>query len=52
MTGRQFCALLEIDYDAIVKARQADCPDNVEFFLSEIAKMDSIRSRLLELLNG
>ncbi len=52
MTGRKFCALLEIDYDAIVKARQADCPDNVEFFLSEIAKIDSIRARLLELLNG
>ena len=52
MTGRQFCTLLEIDYDAIVKDRQADCPDNVEFFLSEIARIDSIRARLLELLNG
>ena len=52
MTGRELCDLLEISYDAIVEARKADCPDNVEFFLSELAKIDGIRGRLLEMLNG
>ena len=51
MTGRDLCRLLEIDYDKIVKDRKVDCDDNVEFFLSELAKIKSIRPRLRELLN-
>ena len=52
MTGRQFCQLLEIDYDAIVQARLVDCADNVEFFLLELTKIKGIKRRLLDLLNG
>ena len=50
MTGREFCDLVEIDYDAIVEARRADSSDNVEFFLSELVKIESIRPRLRDLL--
>ncbi len=50
MTGRAFCELLEIDYDAIVQARQADGPDNMEFLLSELVRIQPIRQRLCELL--
>jgi len=50
MTGREFCDLLEIDYDAIVAARRADGPDNVEFLLSELLKIPTIHRRILELL--
>ncbi|WP_419739939.1 hypothetical protein [Ruegeria sp.] len=50
MTGREFCDLLEIDYDSIVRARQADGPDNVEFLLTELAKIEPIQTRLRELL--
>lgn len=39
MTGREFCELLEIDYDAIVEARRTDGADNVAFFLSELVKI-------------
>ena len=52
MTGRELCELLEIDYDAIVAARRADGPDNVEFFLSELVGIGPVRQRLQELLNG
>ncbi len=52
MTGRKFCELLELDYDAIIEARKADGPDNVNFFLSELVKIEGIRPHLLELLNG
>ncbi|MCY4394463.1 MAG: hypothetical protein OXC10_04935 [Rhodospirillaceae bacterium] len=51
MTGREFCELLEIDYDNIVAARKADGPDNIEFFLSELARIEAVRPRLIELLN-
>ena len=50
MTGREFCDLLEIDYDAIVEARRIDGADNVSFFLSELVKIDSIRLRLGDLI--
>lgn len=50
MTGREFCDLLEIDYDSIVEERRADGSDNVEFFLSELVKIESIRQRLQRLL--
>ncbi len=50
MTGREFCELLEIDYGAIVEARRADGPDNVEFLLSELVKIEPIRRRLCDLL--
>ncbi len=51
MTGREFCDLLEINYDLVVQARKADGPDNVEFFLNELVKIEPIRHRLCELLD-
>ncbi len=52
MTGREFCKLLEIDYDEIVTSRKNDCDDNVEFFLSEIVKMKHLHAKLIaKLLN-
>ena len=50
MTGREFCDLLEIDYDAIVESRRVDGSDNVEFMLSELLKIESVRERIVELL--
>ncbi len=52
MTGREFSDLLEIDYDEIVDIRRADEPENVEYFLSELVKITSVRNRLRELLDG
>ena len=51
MTGREFCELLEIDYDEIVAARMAHAPDNVEFLLTELVGIDDVRQRLVELLS-
>ena len=52
LTGPEFCELLEIDYDDIVAVRRADGPDNLGFYLSELVRIEPIRGRLLELLNG
>jgi len=48
--GREFCDLLEIDYDAIVEARRTDGSDNMEFFLSELVKIRQVRQVLRDLL--
>jgi len=52
MTGREFCDLLEIDYDEIVSTRQEDQPVNVRFFLAELVKIHEIREALKRLLKN
>ena len=52
MTGREFCELLEIEYDEIVERRKADGPANVTYFLEELVKIEPVRNRLNELLAG
>lgn len=52
MTGQEFCDLLEINYNDIVNTRRADEPDNVEYLLSELVKIESVRNRLRELLDN
>ena len=50
MTGREFCDLLELDYDEITDARKGDEPDNVEYFLNELAKIAPVREKLRKIL--
>lgn len=52
MTGRELCNLLEIDYDKIVKIRKEYGNQNVEYFLSELVKIDLVRQHLKKLLNS
>lgn len=51
MTGRELCELLEIDYDAIQQKRKKDQPANVQYFLSELVKIDKVRGILQGLLD-
>lgn len=46
MTGKEFCELLEIDYNAIVKKRNKDASKNLEYFLSEITKIEVVKNWL------
>ena len=52
MTGREFCELLEIDYDEIVAERKKVQPANVHFFLAELVKIREIREALKQLLKN
>ena len=49
MTGREFCNLLEIDHDDIVRRRQEDCDDNVEYFVEELFQIEPVRWQLRQL---
>lgn len=51
LTGREFCKLLELDYDEIANARQVDQRDNVQFFLRELLRIDEARAIIVQLLN-
>lgn len=46
MTGREFCELLEIDYDAIVDERRQDAVANFDHFLSEMLKIKRVENYL------
>ena len=44
MTGREFCELLEISYDEIVRMRTEDNEYNTRYFITELLKIDTVRS--------
>lgn len=50
MTGREFCELLEIDYDAIVEMRQQDTEENVMYFVTELLKIKQVRQIIENIL--
>lgn len=52
MTGHEFCDLLEIDYEQIVNERQREQPENVQYFLCELVKIDQVRDILQGLLRN
>lgn len=43
MTGREFCDLLGIDYDAIIDAREKDAIDNFDYVIEELIKIDELK---------
>lgn len=46
LTGREFCELLEIDYDRIVEARKKDQESNLAFFVDELLKIQPVQDRI------
>jgi hypothetical protein len=50
-TGKEFCELIGIDYQAIIKARTEKHPkENLSFFCNELLKIDECRKIILEIL--
>ncbi|MDE2821252.1 MAG: hypothetical protein OXI40_16085 [Chloroflexota bacterium] len=52
MTGREFCALLGVDYDRILAIRAADRQANYDAFLKELLRIPSVRSDIVQRLTG
>ena len=52
MTGREFCELLEIDYDEIVERRKADQESNLRCFVRELARIDRVAGEFRRLLEA
>ena len=46
MTGREFCELLEINYEEILEARRHDQEENVKYFLDELLRIDEISEHI------
>ncbi len=50
LTGQELCALFNIDYGEIVKIRTNDQQSNLDYFVKEIIKIDSIRAMIVKRL--
>lgn len=48
LTGREPCAVLNIDYDETVNARKADAADNINYFVDELLKIPAVTERIKE----
>lgn len=51
-TGREFCELMGIDYDAIVNERREDADANRRFFVEQLLKIEEIRQIAEEIMTG
>lgn len=49
MTGREFCEILDIDYDAIVKMRKKDAEDNFKYVIEKIFEIKEVKEYLKKL---
>ena len=48
MTGKEFCDLINIDYNNIIKMRKQDANSNIEYFVEELLKIKEIRELIKE----
>lgn len=46
LTGRDFCKILNINYDEIIRLRMKDAEDNLNYFIDELLKIENVRSLL------
>src|SRR5437763_16927531 len=52
-TGQEFCELIGIDYQAIIKERKTqDQKENINFFCEELLKIEECRKIILEILQN
>lgn len=48
MTGKEFCDILEIDYNAIMNLRKTDTADNFRYVVEKMTEIKAIKDRISE----
>ena len=48
MTGKEFCDILEIDYNAIMDLRKTDTADNFRYVVEKMTEIKAIKDRISE----
>lgn len=48
MTGKEFCDILGINYDAIVRLRRDDAADNFEYVIEKMFEIKEVRSQFVQ----
>ncbi len=52
MTGRELCDILGLDYNNIVKQRQNDGNENLEYFIDSLLEIDIVKDNIIKKLNN
>ena len=50
MTGQEFCSLLGIDYNIIIKRRKKDSEDNFNYFIEQLLEIQEVKQKILQLV--
>jgi hypothetical protein len=50
MTGRAFCELLGVDYDAVLTKRKEHQEENLKFFVEQLLEIDAVKNALNDAL--
>ena len=48
MTGKEFCTILGIDYDALVKLRNKDTKDNFEYVVEKMSEIPELQKKVIQ----
>ena len=51
MTGKEFCDLIQIDYNKIIEYRKLDGMDNLNYFISGLLEIEDIKKLIVKELN-
>ena len=51
MTGREFCDLVELDYDSILELRKKKVEGNISYFIRELLKIREVKENIVQELN-
>lgn len=46
LTGQELCDILNINYKEIIAQRKQDAQDNIDYFISELLKIDIIKNKI------
>ena len=46
MTGKEFCNLLNIDYESIIDTRKQDAIDNFNYVIEELIKISELKKAI------
>ena len=51
MTGQEFCALVELDYESILDLRKTMAKGNISYFIRELLKIHEVKAEIIKELN-
>ncbi|MBQ4472417.1 MAG: restriction endonuclease [Alphaproteobacteria bacterium] len=51
LTGKELCCILNLNYQQIVRQRNLDTQDNVNYFIDELLKISEIRNLIIKKIN-
>ena len=52
MTGREFCDIVELDYESILELRKKKVEGNISYLIRELLKISEVKEKMKEINIG